>query len=101
MKLSSRKDDQAESQYWTAQCLANMEKRSEAIVEFLKIPVLYNVGKWGITANFEAGRLFEAMGDIKNAKKQYMEIVKNDGKEGLFGQKAFEKLSRLEKETEF
>jgi tetratricopeptide (TPR) repeat protein len=89
-------EDKPEILYWTATCYAKLGDLQKAITEYLKVPYLYSgIGKWGVTAEFEAGRLYERLGDYDRAQSIYRRIVKSDGEKGEFGKSALARLDQL------
>lgn len=91
-----KEEDKPEIIYWLATCYSKLGDYSKAITEYLKVPYLYsNVGKWGVTAEFEAARLYERQGEYSKAITLYRKIVRSDGEQGRFGKKALERITRL------
>ena len=89
--------DKPEILYWTGICHAHLGNYQAAITQFLKVPYLYSgVGKWGITAEFEAARLYERLNEFERAKVLYRKIVNSDGERGEFGKRALAQLQRIE-----
>ncbi|MBD3347459.1 MAG: tetratricopeptide repeat protein, partial [Chitinivibrionales bacterium] len=95
------KEDKPEILYWIATCHAKLGEYRNAIAEYLKVPYLYSgIGKWGITGELEAARLYERLGEYDKARSLYKKIVRSDGQHGRFGKDASERLARLENLTE-
>ncbi len=90
-------EDKPEITYWIATCYGKLGQYQKAIGEYLKVPYLFSgVGKWGVTAEFEAARLYERLGEYAKARTLYQKIVRSDGERGRFGKQALERISRLE-----
>ncbi len=91
-----KKEDKPEILYWLGTCYSKSGDYSKAIAEYLKVPYLYSkAGKWGVTAEFEAARLYERLGEYSKAITLYKKIIRSDGEQGRFGKKAFERIQRL------
>ncbi len=89
-------EDKPELIYWIATCYSKLGEYQRAISEYLKVPYLYSgMGKWGVTAEFEAARLYERQGEYLKATTLYKKIVRSDGERGHFGKKALERIDRL------
>ncbi len=94
--VDPKKEDKPEILYWIGTCYAKLGDFSKAIAEYLKVPYLYSgIGKWGVTAEFEAARLYERQGGYAKAITLYRKIVNSDGEQGRFGKKALERIQRL------
>lgn len=89
--------DKPEILYWTGMCHAKLGNYQTAITELLKVPYLYaSVGKWGVTAEFEAARLYERTNEFERARSLYKKIIRSDGEQGNFGKQALAQLERIE-----
>ncbi|MFP4416636.1 MAG: tetratricopeptide repeat protein [Fibrobacterota bacterium] len=89
-------EDKPELIYWIGTCYSKLGEYQRAISEYLKVPYLYSgMGKWGVTAEFEAARLYERQGEYSKATNLYKKIVRSDGERGHFGKKALERVRRL------
>ncbi|MBD3316369.1 MAG: tetratricopeptide repeat protein [Chitinivibrionales bacterium] len=94
-------EDKPEILYWIGVCYAKLGEYQRAISEYLKVPYLYaGVGKWGVTAEYEAGRLYERQGEYDKAVSLYKKIVRSDGENGRFGKRAAKRIQRLVTLTE-
>lgn len=92
-----QEEDKPEIHYWLGTCYAKLGNYNKAIVEYLKVPYLYaGIGKWGITAEFEAARLYERQADYSKAITLYKKIVRTDGEQGRFGKQALLRIKRLD-----
>lgn len=91
-----KKEDKPEIVYWKATCYSKLGDHGKAIAEYLKVPYLYSgAGKWGVTAEFEAARLYERKGEYNKAITLYRKIIRSDGEQGRFGKRAVKKIQRL------
>ncbi len=89
-------EDKPEILYWIGTCYGKLGEYQRAISEYLKVPYLYaGIGKWGITAEFEAARLYERLGEHQKAVTLYKKIVRSDGERGRFGRQAQDRIDRL------
>jgi outer membrane protein assembly factor BamD len=89
--------DRAEIAYWTALCYSRLGKSKEALERFLRIPYLYgDSGKFGVTAEFEAARIYEKEGELSNALSLYRKIVRIEGANSPIGGDALERINALE-----
>lgn len=90
------KDDRAETAYWIATCNGRLGKTSEALEQFLKIPYLYGYGgKWGITAEFEAARIYKQQEKYDQALSLYSKVIRKEGKNSPIGSKALEEIAAI------
>ncbi len=88
--------DKPEIVYWIATCHSRLGEHQKAVSEYLKVPYLYaDAGKWGVTAELEAARLYERMEEFDKARNLYKKIVQSDGERGRFGKQALSRLERL------
>ncbi len=95
-KIDPKKEDKPEILYWIGTCYAKLGDHLKAIAEYLKVPYLYSgIAKWGVTAEFEAARLYERLGEYTKAITLYRKIVNSDGERGRFGKKALIRIQRL------
>lgn len=95
--LNPAPEDKPEILYWLGSCYAKLGQHQNAITEYLKVPYLYaGIGKWGVTAEFEAARLYERLQEYDRARNLYKKIVKSDGEHGEFGKSALQQLTRLD-----
>jgi tetratricopeptide (TPR) repeat protein len=89
-------EEKPEILYWVGTCHAKLGEYQKAITEYLKVPYLYSgMGKWGVTAEFEAARLYERQGEYEKAVSLYRKIVRSDGEQGRFGRQAQRRIQRL------
>ncbi|MBD3419958.1 MAG: tetratricopeptide repeat protein [Chitinivibrionales bacterium] len=94
-------EEKPELLYWIAMCHSKLGDIQTALTEYLKIPYLYaGVSKWGVTAEMEAARIYERMGDYGKAQNLYKKVINSDGVHGQFGKRAAERIERLKSLTE-
>jgi tetratricopeptide (TPR) repeat protein len=94
--IDPNKEDKPEIIYWIATCYSKMGDHTKAIAEYLKVPYLYSgIGKWGVTAEFEAARLYERQGEYDKAVTLYKKIIRSDGEQGRFGKNALARIQQL------
>ncbi|MFM9995259.1 MAG: tetratricopeptide repeat protein [Phycisphaerales bacterium] len=65
----------ARAQFQVGECLFAKKEYETAARELLKVDILYDYPEWSAAALYEAGRCFESMNDLDNARKQY-ELVR-------------------------
>lgn len=83
------KKDKPEALYWIGSCYKMKGEHSTAISEFLKVPYLHSdSGRWAVTAEYEAARLYEKAGEYGKAVSLYKKVVRKDGKAGRMGKQA-------------
>ncbi len=83
------KKDKPEALYWIGSCHKMLGDHSTAITEFLKVPYLHsNSGRWAVTAEYEAARLYEKAGEYSKAISLYKKVVRKDGRAGRMGKQA-------------
>ncbi len=89
-------EEKPEILYWLGLCYTKTGEYQKALTELLKVPYLYSgEGKWGVTAEFEAARIYERRGEYERAKSLYRKIVRTDGETGQFGRAANKRLKQL------
>jgi TolA-binding protein len=94
-------EEKPEIMYWTATCYARQGDYQKAATEYLKVPSLYaGIGRWGITSECEAARLYERLGEYKKALALYRKIVRTDGETGELGREAVSRVEQLSTITE-
>ena len=82
--------------YWIATCYAKMGDFNRATSEYLKVPALYaGIGRWDMTSECEAARLYERMGEYGKAVSLYKKIVTTDGETGDLGKEALARMEQL------
>ncbi len=88
--------DKPEILYWLGMSYAKVGQYQKALTELLKVPYLHaGEGKWGVTAEMEAARLYDRQGEYERAKSLYAKIVRSDGENGQFGRAASARLKQL------
>jgi len=94
-------EEKPEILYWIATCWAREGELRKAAAEYLKVPTLYaGIGRWGLTSESEAARLFEKLGEYKKALELYRKIVRVDGETGELGREATSRIEQLSSITE-
>ena len=92
-------EDRAEIAYWIANCQAQLGNIPKAIAAYLQVPYVSGStggsGMWGITAEYEAARLYEKSGEAARARLLYQKIVRTDGEQGMVGRQAQQRLAAL------
>lgn len=82
--------------YWIATCYANMGDYQRATAEYLKVGALYaGMGRWDLTSECEAARLYERMGEYRKAVLLYKKILSMDGETGELGRRALARMEQL------
>jgi tetratricopeptide (TPR) repeat protein len=94
-------EEKPEILYWIATCWARQGELRKAAAEYLKVPALYvGLGRWGLTSECEAARIFEKLGEYKKALDLYRKIVRFDGETGELGRDAASRIEQLSTITE-
>jgi len=89
--------DEPEIVYWKALCNKRLGNNDLALEQFLQISVLFrDSGKWRVTADFEAARIYEQRGGFSKALSLYREIVRIEGENSPIGGDANERVMVLE-----
>ncbi len=89
--------DEPEIVYWKAQCNKRLGNNDLALEQFLQISVLFrDSGKWRVTADFEAARIYEQRGEFSKALSLYREIIRIEGENSPIGGDANERVMVLE-----
>lgn len=95
-KVNPNPMDIPEISYWIAMSNLRLGKDEKALELFLKISYLYgNSGKWGVTADFEAARIYEQRGEFAKASSLYRKIVRIEGEGSPLGNDAKERITAL------
>lgn len=96
-KVNPNPMDKPEISYWIAMSNLRLGKDEKALELFLKISYLYgNSGKWGVTADFEAARIYEQRGEFAKASSLYRKIVRIEGEASPLGNDAKERIAALD-----
>ena len=66
----------AKARFMIGECYFGQKKHKEATKHFLKAAFAYRHKEWSPMAYFEAGRCFESLRDIKQAKYCYEQVIK-------------------------
>jgi TolA-binding protein len=69
-----RGDTAARAQFQLGECLFALNEHEEAVRELLRVDILHASPTWSAAALYEAGRCFEAMGKVGEARAQYRAV---------------------------
>lgn len=86
----------ARSQFQIGECLYAQKKYDEAARELLKVDILYAYPEWSAAALYEAGRCFEAMAQVGQARQQF-EAVRDQHAGTRWADLAVQRLAALSK----
>ncbi|MCL4211131.1 MAG: tetratricopeptide repeat protein, partial [Phycisphaerales bacterium] len=86
----------ARSQFQIGECLYAQTKYDEAARELLKVDILYAYPEWSAAALYEAGRGFEAMAQVGQARQQF-EAVRDQHAGTRWAELATARLAALSK----
>ncbi len=86
----------ARSQFQIGECLYAQKKYDEAARELLKVDILYAYPEWSAAALYEAGRCFEAMAQVGQARQQF-EAVRDQHAGTRWAELATARLAALSK----
>jgi len=64
----------ARAQFQLGECLFALQEHEEAVRELLRVDILHASPTWSAAALYEAGRCFEAMGKVGEARAQYRAV---------------------------
>jgi TolA-binding protein len=86
----------ARAQFQIGECLFAQKRREEAIRELLKVDILYAYPDWSAAALYEAGRCFQELGQLAEARKQFRQVRTEHGetKWAKLSEQRLEELSR-------
>jgi TolA-binding protein len=65
----------ARAQFQIGECLFAQDRHQDAVTEFLKVDILYAYPEWSAAALHEAGRCFEELAQLPQARDQYQQVV--------------------------
>ncbi len=65
----------ARAQFQIGECYFAMNEPETAIAELMKVDILYAYPQWSAAALYEAGRCFEKLGKVVEARNQYRAVV--------------------------
>ena len=74
---SSEGELAARAQFMIGEIHFQQKKHDLAVRDFFKVAFGYAYPKWQAAAHYEAGRCFEVLGKLQQARKSYQEIVDN------------------------
>ena len=69
----------ARAQFQIGECLFAKKQYEEAAGALLKVDILYAYPEWSAAALFEAGRCFEKLTKLVEARKQFQRVVELHG----------------------
>ena len=96
IKGSEETELAVEAQYRMGDCWFNEKDYDKALVEYLRIPILYPQYKeWAIKAKLQVGQCYQALGKIKEAKTTYQEILQEKSLENNWREEANKRLQNL------
>lgn len=84
----------ARAQFQIGQCLFAAKQYGEAARELVKVDILYAYPEWSAAALYEAGRCFEKLAKLVEARHQYTRVIENY-KETRWAQLAEKQLAAL------
>lgn len=84
----------ARAQFQIGQCLFEMKDYEAAVRALLKVDILYAYPEWSAAALYEAGRCFEHLGKLVEARRQF-ETVREKYKETRWAELATERLAAV------
>lgn len=84
----------ARSQFQIGECLFAQKRHEDAVREFLRVDILYAYPEWSAAALYEAGRCFEEMNRIAEAREQYGQVLERFGRTE-WARQASQRLERL------
>ncbi len=70
----------ARARYMIGEIYFTQKKHDEAVRHFIKAAYVYAYPEWQARSHFEAGRCFEVLGKLEQAKQSYQEVVSKFGK---------------------
>lgn len=69
----------ARAQFQLGECLFALKEHEDAVRELLRVDILHASPTWSAAALYEAGRCFEAMGKVGEARAQYRAVQERFG----------------------
>ena len=88
----------ARAQFQIGECLFAAERYDEAVRELLKVDILYAYPEWSAAALYEAGRCFEKLGKIVEARNHFKQVASNFS-QSRWAELASERLASLPTST--
>lgn len=65
----------ARAQFQIGETYFAEQKFDEAVKELMKVEIVYDYPQWAAKALYEAGRAFQQLGNVEQAKRQYQTVV--------------------------
>ncbi len=90
-----RGETAARAQFQIGECLFAMHRYREAVTELLKVDILFAYAQWSAAALYEAGRCFEKLEQVAEARAQYQQVVDRYSQQQRWHQLAARRLSEL------
>ncbi len=84
----------ARAQFQIGECLFAQKRYDDAVRELLRVEILYAYPEWSAAALFEAGRCFEALGQLVEARRQF-ERVRKEFSDSAWAKSAAQRLAAL------
>jgi len=69
----------ARAQFQIGECLFAKKQYEEAVREFLKVDILYAYPEWSAAALYEAGRCFQKLGKLVEARNHFNQVAEQYG----------------------
>jgi TolA-binding protein len=70
----------ARARYMIGEIYFNRKNHAEAVRHFIRAALVYAYPEWQARSHFEAGRCFEVLGKLDQARQSYQEVVSKYGK---------------------
>lgn len=87
-------DTAARAQFQIGECLFALGEHEQAVRELLRVDILHTSATWSAAALYEAGRCYEAMGKVGEARAQYRAVQDRFG-ESDWAKAAGERLAAI------
>lgn len=88
----------ARAQFQIGECLYAQKKHEEAVRELLRVDLVYAYPQWSAGALYEAGRCFEALDRVGDARAQYEAVVERFA-ETQWAELAHRRLNAIEQDS--
>ncbi|NOZ63018.1 MAG: tetratricopeptide repeat protein [Calditrichaeota bacterium] len=98
LKYEADIENEPRIQYWIGECYLGKGEFKRAVSEYLKVAYLSRPTKlnWRVTAQFQAGVAYMKAGEPERAKKIFAKIVRQQGKQSVFGKPAQTKIDEID-----
>ncbi|MEM8835033.1 MAG: tetratricopeptide repeat protein [Planctomycetota bacterium] len=74
-----RGETAARAQFQLGECLFALKRYEDAVRALLRVDILHNEPTWSAAALYEAGRCYEAIGKVGEARERYREVLDRFG----------------------